>query len=61
MADGDRIVLDVEKGTIDVGVGDAELGRRREEWEPLPARYTYAVLAKYTKLVGSASVGAICG
>jgi dihydroxy-acid dehydratase len=59
--DGDRIVLDVKKGTIDIDVDDAELARRRDEWEPLPARYTYGVLAKYTKLVGSASVGAICG
>jgi dihydroxy-acid dehydratase len=60
VADGDRIVLDVVNRTIDVDVDDAELARRRQVWNPLPPRYTRGVLAKYTKLVGSASVGAIC-
>ena len=32
---------------------------RREGWEPLPAVYTRGVLAKYAKLVGSASKGAV--
>ncbi|MFZ2529183.1 MAG: dihydroxy-acid dehydratase [Rhodococcus sp. (in: high G+C Gram-positive bacteria)] len=59
--DGDRIRLDVASGTLDVLVDDAELERRRGGWEPLPPRYTRGVLAKYTKLVGSASVGAVCG
>jgi dihydroxy-acid dehydratase len=58
--DGDRIVLDTASGTIDVVVDEAELARRRGEWNPLPPRYTRGVLAKYVKLVGSASSGAIC-
>jgi dihydroxy-acid dehydratase len=60
VGDGDRIVLDVAAGTIDIMVDDAELARRRAEWKPLPPRYTRGVLAKYVKLVGSASAGAIC-
>ena len=58
--DGDRIRLDVSKGTLDVLVDEAELAARKEGWEPLPPRYTRGVLAKYSKLVQSASVGAIC-
>ena len=38
-----------------------ELEARRTDWAPLPPRYTRGVLAKYTKLVGSASDGAVCG
>jgi dihydroxy-acid dehydratase len=59
--DGDRIRLDVARQTLDLLVDDAELGVRREGWTPLPPRYTRGVLAKYTRLVGSASGGAVCG
>jgi dihydroxy-acid dehydratase len=59
--DGDRIRLDVAEGTLDLLVDDAELATRREGWAPLPPRYTRGVLAKYAKLVGSASAGAVCG
>jgi dihydroxy-acid dehydratase len=59
--DGDRIRLDVAKGTLDVLVDPAEFEARKAGFEPLPARYTTGVLAKYTKLVGSAASGAVCG
>ncbi|MET9027418.1 dihydroxy-acid dehydratase [Nocardia sp. NPDC004168] len=59
--DGDPIRLDVAEGTLDLLVDADELARRRAGWEPLPPRYTRGVLAKYTKLVGSASIGAVCG
>jgi dihydroxy-acid dehydratase len=59
--DGDRIRLDVANRTLDLLVDEAELARRREGWQPLPARYTRGVLAKYARLVGSASRGAVCG
>ncbi|MFD8248891.1 dihydroxy-acid dehydratase [Nocardia sp. NPDC059691] len=59
--DGDPIRLDVAEGTLDLLVDADELTRRRAGWEPLPPRYTRGVLAKYTKLVGSASIGAVCG
>jgi dihydroxy-acid dehydratase len=59
--DGDRIVLDIDRGVIDLAVHNAELADRQKDWIPLPPRYTRGVLAKYTRLVGSASTGAICG
>jgi dihydroxy-acid dehydratase len=55
--DGDQITLNVAKGTLDV---DADLDSRKDGWEPLPPRYRRGVLAKYAKLVGSASRGAVC-
>jgi dihydroxy-acid dehydratase len=57
--DGDRIRIDIPNRKLDVLVDDAELGKRRSEFQPLPPRYTRGVLAKYTKLVGSASKGAV--
>jgi dihydroxy-acid dehydratase len=58
--DGDRIRLDVATGTLDLLVDAAELEARRADWQPVPHRYTRGVLAKYVKLVGSASKGAVC-
>ena len=58
--DGDRIRLDVANGTLDLLVDDAEFESRKAGFEPLPPVYTTGVLAKYTKLVGSAAVGAVC-
>ncbi|MEN3302511.1 dihydroxy-acid dehydratase [Pseudonocardia sp.] len=59
--DGDRIRLDVSQGLLDVLVDPTELEARREGWAPKQHGYTRGVLAKYAKLVGSASVGAVCG
>ena len=61
LADGDRIRLDVAKGTLDVLVDAAEFEARKTGFTPLPPRYTTGVLAKYIKLVGSAAGGAVCG
>ena len=58
--DGDRIRLDVGSGTLDILVDPDELTARLADFEPLPPRYTRGVLAKYAKLVTSASRGAIC-
>ena len=58
--DGDPIRIDIDALTIDLLVDDAELERRRAVFEPLPPRYTRGVLAKYARLVGSASRGAVC-
>src|SRR5580765_7972798 len=59
--DGDRITLDVASGTLDVHVDEAELARRAVGFEPPASKYPRGVLAKYRKLVGSASGGAVCG
>jgi dihydroxy-acid dehydratase len=61
IADGDRIRLDVPAKRLDLLVDDAELSRRAAGWKPPQPRYRTGVLAKYIKLVGSASQGAICG
>ncbi|WP_026917553.1 dihydroxy-acid dehydratase [Gordonia shandongensis] len=58
--DGDRIRLDVGAGTLDLLVDADELAGRAAGFEPLPPRYTRGVLAKYAKLVTSASRGAVC-
>ncbi len=58
--DGDQIALDVATGTLDLLVDPDELAKRLEDFTPLPPRYTRGVLAKYAKLVGSASYGAVC-
>ncbi len=57
--DGDKIRLDVGNQTLDLLVDTAELEARKQGWAPLPPRYTRGVLAKYAKLVTSASRGAI--
>ncbi len=58
--DGDKIRLDVAKGTLDILVDKDEFEARKVGFEPLPPVYKTGVLAKYTKLVGSAAVGAVC-
>jgi dihydroxy-acid dehydratase len=59
--EGDEIVIDAAARTIDVAIGDAELDRRRAEWSPPQPRYQNGALAKYAKLVSSASEGAVTG
>lgn len=56
--DGDLIRVDIAARSLDLLVDEAELSSRRQGWEPLPPRYTRGVLAKYTRLVRSASEGA---
>ncbi|MFN8125905.1 MAG: dihydroxy-acid dehydratase [Candidatus Nanopelagicales bacterium] len=58
--DGDRVAIDLNDRTLELLVPDDELQRRRDGWEPLPPRYSRGVLAKYARLVGSASRGAVC-
>ncbi len=59
VVEGDRISIDLVARTLDLHVDPAELERRRAAFVPLPNRYTRGVLAKYAKLVGSASLGAV--
>ena len=60
MKEGDRVRIDVANRTLDLLVDEAELERRRADFTPLPPRYDRGVLAKYARLVGSASRGAVC-
>jgi dihydroxy-acid dehydratase len=59
--DGDLIRVDIAARSIDLLVDEAELEARRTGWAPLPPRYTRGVLAKYSKLVKSAALGAVTG
>jgi dihydroxy-acid dehydratase len=59
--DGDRITINVADRRIDLDVDDAELARRRTSWRAPETRYRTGVLAKYAKLVSSASEGAVTG
>jgi dihydroxy-acid dehydratase len=59
--DGDLIRVDIAARSIDLLVDETELEARRAGWSPLPPRYTRGVLAKYSKLVKSAALGAVTG
>jgi dihydroxy-acid dehydratase len=54
-------VIDVERRRLDVELPDGELDARLAAWAPPPPRYASGVLAKYARLVGSASEGATTG
>ncbi|MBI2779114.1 MAG: dihydroxy-acid dehydratase [Gammaproteobacteria bacterium] len=57
--EGDSITIDAEARLLQLNVPDEELTRRRATWLPPKPRYTTGVLAKYAKLVSSASKGAV--
>jgi dihydroxy-acid dehydratase len=59
LQDGDRIVIDAEKGTIDMLVEEAEIARRRAAWQPRRTDYNAGALWKYAQLVGPAHLGAV--
>jgi dihydroxy-acid dehydratase len=59
--DGDVISLDIPNRRIDVQVADEEMKRRQDAWKAPMPRYTSGALAKYARLVSSASEGAVCG
>ena len=58
--DGDIVRIDITNRTMDLLVSEAELAVRRVGWRPLTHKYSRGVLHKYSKLVGSASKGAVC-
>jgi dihydroxy-acid dehydratase len=57
--DGDSITIDAHTLLIQLNVSDAELARRRARWKPPQPRYTCGLMAKYMRLVSTASKGAI--
>lgn len=57
--DGDRITIDAEAKTIDLEVDDAEIEKRRAAWRQPQPYATKGILAKYARLVSSASEGAV--
>jgi dihydroxy-acid dehydratase len=59
--DGDTITIDVDAGRMDLEVDVREIEARRAAWKGPAPRYTSGALAKYARLVGSASSGAVTG
>ena len=59
--DGDIVNVDAVNRKLELEVDEEELAARRAAWQPIPANYTNGALAKYAKLVGSASQGAVTG
>jgi dihydroxy-acid dehydratase len=57
--EGDSITIDAHRRLIQLNVDDARIAARRAKWSPPPPRYTRGVLAKYMKLVSTASRGAL--
>ena len=58
--DGDRIRINTITRQLDLLVDEKELAERKKTFKPVPHKYKRGVLAKYSKLVGSASKGAVC-
>ncbi len=61
LREGDVITLDIPGRQLDVKLTEEEITERRSHWQPAPPNYTTGVLAKYAKLVSSASEGAVTG
>jgi dihydroxy-acid dehydratase len=57
--DGDTIVFDIKARRLDVEISEPEMKARLSRWKPPAPRYKTGVMAKYAKLVSSASEGAV--
>jgi dihydroxy-acid dehydratase len=57
--DGDQITVDAEHGRLDLHVSEEELADRKAHWKPIEPNITRGAIAKYAKLVGPASKGAV--
>ncbi|RKK01564.1 dihydroxy-acid dehydratase [Pseudoroseomonas wenyumeiae] len=59
LKNGDKIIIDATKGSIDVDISEEELAKRRAEWKPRGTDYNAGALWKYAQLVGPAHLGAV--
>jgi dihydroxy-acid dehydratase len=59
LRNGDRLTIDAQQQRIDVAVSAAELKARRRAWKPRRPYARHGVLAKYARVVSSASEGAV--
>jgi dihydroxy-acid dehydratase len=59
--EGDTIVIDVTKRRLDVDASEAEIKARLSSWTAPVPRYQTGVMAKYARMVSSASMGAVTG
>jgi dihydroxy-acid dehydratase len=61
LRDGDTIVFDINARRLDVQLSETEMSARLRQWKAPAPRYTSGVMAKYARLVSSASEGAVTG
>ena len=61
LREGDMVTIDSNRKVLAVDVSDSELIERKKGWSPKKIAYTWGALAKYAKLVSSASEGAVTG
>lgn len=59
LKDGDIIVIDADKGTLDVKLTDAELAERHKDWKPKEHNYGAGAIWKFAQGVGPARTGAV--
>ena len=59
--ENDLITIDLETEKLNLEISETELAERRRSWQPPSATYSSGVLAKYARLVTSASKGAVTG
>ena len=59
MKEGDSITIDAKKRLLQLNVSAKELAARRRKWKAPKPRYAKGLLAKYLKLVSTASQGAV--
>jgi len=57
--EGDSITIDAHRLLIQLNVDESEIMKRRQAWSPPKSKYTRGLLAKYARLVSSASKGAV--
>lgn len=60
LREGDRVTVDIERRLLQVDLTDAELSSRHSKWKEPKPKYDRGALYKYSKLVHSASEGAVC-
>jgi dihydroxy-acid dehydratase len=61
LRNGDTVVFDIKSRRLDVDLPEKEIRSRLSQWRPPPPRYANGVMAKYARLVSSASEGAVTG
>jgi dihydroxy-acid dehydratase len=57
--DGDRIAINIPDKTLTLKVSDAEIEKRLSRWSPPEAKITHGYMARYARMVSSASQGAV--
>jgi len=59
LRNGDTVVFDIKSRHLDIDLSEKEIRSRLSQWRPPPPRYANGVMAKYARLVSSASEGAV--